>query len=311
MIKASFLAAFIIFFLFPLFLSSFLTSALIKFSRRFNIFAQQKRERWSKKPVSNLGGIGIFLSFLIPFFIIGEKFKSYWYLLLPLFLVFAMGLFDDFCNFKPLTKIILQMIAAFFFIYHGFFFLVSGIKLIDYAISLIWILGIINAFNLIDNIDGLSAGIAIICSVSLLSFSLLQNNTAGAIISLSLSACALGFLFFNFSPAKIFMGNSGSYFIGALFSFISIRVFSSSKTPFLPLVLLLSLIFFIPIFDMLFVFFRRISSNKLFYHGGCDHLSHTLVDLGLSERKTVFSLYAINLICAAIAFLIILSRSSF
>jgi UDP-GlcNAc:undecaprenyl-phosphate GlcNAc-1-phosphate transferase len=311
MTKTSYLPVCLEFFFFPLFLSFFLTGILIKFSKRFNMFARQKKERWNKKRISNLGGIGIFLSFLIPFIIIGGKHKSDWYLLFPLFLIFAMGLYDDFYNLKPFTKIIFQMIIGLFFIDRGFFFPVSGIKLIDYAISLIWILGIINAFNLIDNIDGLSAGIAIICSISLLSFSILQNNAAEAVISLSLSACAFGFLIFNLSPAKIFMGNSGSYFVGTSFSLISIKVFSHSQTPFLLLALFLSLIFFVPIFDTLFVFFRRISSNKLFYHGGCDHISHALVDLGLSERKTVLLLYAINLICVLMAFLInFLGRAS-
>jgi len=89
--------------------------------------------------------------------------------------------------------------------------------------------------------------------------------------------------------------------MGTLFSIISIRVFSNNKTQIFPLILFLSLIFFVPVFDTLFVFIRRISSHKLFYKGGCDHISHALVDLGLSERKTVFLLYAVNVTCVALA----------
>ena len=293
---------FLKFFLVPLIFSLLFTWTLIKISKKFNIFVQQKKDRWHKRPVSNLGGIGIFLSFMIPLFIFEGKFKDHYYLLLPLFLIFAIGLLDDFFNLKPYTKLIFQIIVAFLLIYQGCIFSVFGMKLIDFVLSFIWILGIINAFNLIDNMDGLSAGIAFICGISLCSFSILQNNTSAAFISLTLCACVFGFLFFNFSSAKIFMGNSGSYFIGASFSIISIRVFSSSKTQIFPLILLLFLIFFVPIFDTLFVFLRRISSHKLFYQGGCDHISHTLVDLGLSERKTVFFLYAINFICVVLAF---------
>ena len=124
-------------------------------------------------------------------------------------------------------------------------------------------------------------------------------------MTLVLCACALGFLLFNFSPAKIFMGNSGSYFMGTLFGIISIRIFSGEKKQIFPLVLFLLLIFFVPVFDTLFVFIRRISSRKLFYQGGCDHISHTLVDSGLSERKTVLLLYLVNFISAALAFLIL------
>jgi len=293
---------FLKFFLVPLIFSLLFAWTLIKISKKFNIFVQQKKDRWHKRPVSNLGGIGIFLSFLIPLFIFEGKFKDHYYFLLPLFLIFAIGLLDDFFNLKPYTKLIFQIIVAFLLIYQGCIFSVFGMKLIDFVLSFIWILGIINAFNLIDNMDGLSAGIAFICGISLFSFSILQNNTSGAFISLTLCACVFGFLFFNFSSAKIFMGNSGSYFIGASFSIISIRVFSNSKTQIFPLILLLFLIFFVPIFDTLFVFLRRISSHKLFYQGGCDHISHTLVDLGLSERKAVFFLYAINFICVVLAF---------
>ncbi len=297
----SYLLIFLKFFLVPLFFSLFFTWISIKISKKFNILAKLKKDRWHKRPISNLGGIGIFLSFLIPFSLYQGEFKNNYYLLLPLFLIFAMGLLDDFVNLKPYTKLIFQTAVAFFLIYKGCFFSVSGSKLLDFALSFVWILVIINAFNLIDNIDGLSAGIAFICGLSLFSFSILQNNSSGAFISIILCACAFGFLFFNFFPAKIFMGNSGSYFMGTLFSIISIRIFSNNKTQIFPLILFLFLIFFVPVFDTLFVLIRRISSHKLFYKGGCDHISHTLVDLGLSERKTVFLLYAVNITCAALA----------
>jgi UDP-GlcNAc:undecaprenyl-phosphate GlcNAc-1-phosphate transferase len=297
-----YLLIFLKFFLVPLFLALFFTWALIKVSKKFDILVEQKKDRWHKRPISNLGGIGIFLSFLIPFSLYQGEFNNNYYLLLPLFLIFAMGLFDDFINLKPYTKLIFQIVVAFLLIYQGYFFSISGSKLLDFAVSFIWILVIINAFNLIDNIDGLAAGISFICGLSLLSFSILQNNNPEVSISLILGACAFGFLLFNFSPAKIFMGNSGSYFMGTLFGIISIRIFSSEKTQVFPLILFLSLIFFVPIFDTLFVFIRRISSHRLFYQGGCDHISHTLVDLGLSERKTVFLLYTVNFTSAILAF---------
>ena len=298
----SYLLIFLKFFLVPLIFSLFFTWVLIKISKKLNISAEQKKDRWHKRTVSNLGGVGIFLSFLIPFSLYQGQFKNNYFLLLPLFLIFAMGLLDDFSNLKPFTKLVFQMVVAFLLIYQGSFFSVTGSKLLDFAVSFIWILVIINAFNLIDNIDGLSAGIAFICGLGLLYFSILQNNSSGAFISLILCACAFGFLLFNFSPAKIFMGNSGSYFIGALFGISSIRVFSGYKARIFPLILLLLLIFFVPLFDTLFVFIRRITSHRLFYKGGCDHVSHTLVDLGFSERKTVLLLYAVNFISVALAF---------
>lgn len=301
MVNTSYFLIFLKFFLVPLFFSLFFTWTSIKISKKINILVEQKKDRWHKRPISNLGGIGIFLSFLIPFSLYQGEFKNNSYLLLPLSLIFAMGLLDDFINLKPHTKLIFQMAVAFFLIYKGCFFSVSGSKLLDFILSFIWILVIINAFNLIDNIDGLSAGIALICGLALLSFSILQNNRSGAFISIIIGACAFGFLLFNFSPAKIFMGNSGSYFIGTLFSIISIKVFSEYKAQIFPLILSLSLVFFVPLFDTLFVFIRRISSHKLFYKGGCDHISHTLVDLGLSERKTVLLLYAVNVTCVALA----------
>jgi UDP-GlcNAc:undecaprenyl-phosphate GlcNAc-1-phosphate transferase len=301
MVNASYLLIFLKFFLIPLILALFFTWALVKISKRFNLLIEQRKDRWHERSISNWGGIGILLSFLIPFFLYQGEFKNNYHLLIPLFLIFAMGLIDDFINLKPYTKLIFQIITAFLLIYQGCFFSISGSKILDFTVSFIWILAIINAFNLIDNMDGLSAGIAFICGLSLLSFSLLQNDSFGAFISLILCGSVFGFLFFNFSPAKIFMGNSGSYFIGTLFSIISIRIFSTTKAHTLLLILFLSLIFFVPVFDTLFVFIRRIASHRLFYKGGCDHLSHTLVDSGLSERKTVFVLYALNFVCAVLA----------
>lgn len=306
MADSSYLLIFLKFFLFPLFLVLFLTWTSIKVSKKFSISVEQKKDRWHKKPISNLGGIGLFLSFLIPFSLYQGGFNNNYRLLLPLFIIFAMGLLDDFIDLKPYIKLILQITVAFILIYHGYFFYFSGSRLLDYSVSIIWILVIINAFNLIDNMDGLAAGISFICGLCLLFFSFHQNSSPEVFMTLVLCASALGFLLFNFSPAKIFMGNSGSYFLGTLFSIISIRIFSGEKKQIFPLALFLLLIFFVPVFDTLFVFIRRISSRKLFYQGGCDHISHTLVDLGgLSERKTVLLLYSANFASAALAFLIL------
>jgi len=301
MIKTSFLFILIKYFFFPLILSVFLTLALIKISKKLNISVSLNKDRWHKSPKSNLGGIAIFLSFLVPFLIIEARLKNHFYLLLPFFLIFTLGLLDDFFNLKPSVKLIFQIIVAVMLIHQGFFFSASGTNLIDFSLSLIWIIGITNAFNLIDNMDGLSGGIAFICGLSIFSLFMIQNNSQGTILSLILCASILGFLFFNFPPAKIFMGNSGSYFLGISFSILSFQVFSNSRTQIIPLILFLFLIFFVPTFDTLFVFIRRTFSNKLFFRGGCDHISHTLVEYGLSERKTVFLLYTVNLISCALA----------
>lgn len=304
MAESSFLLSLTQAFLLPLFSSALFTAALIFISKKLNMSVPQKKDRWHKRPVSNLGGIGIFLSFLIPFLLFQAKFKAPSSILLPLSLIFSLGLFDDFFNLKPHTKLFFQIAVAILIIHKGYFFSVIGTKFTDFSLSLIWIIVIINAFNLIDNIDGLLAGIALICGGSLLIFFMLQNNASEARLYTILCACLSGFLLFNFSPAKIFMGNSGSYFIGAFFSIMSIRVFPNDGIQIFPLNVFLFLIFFVPLFDTLFVFSRRIFSKKLVYQGGCDHISHTLVGFGLSEKKTVLLLYTVSLVCSTLALMI-------
>lgn len=301
MIKTFFLFILIKYFFFPLILSVFLTLVLIKISKKLNISVSLNKDRWHKNPVSNLGGIAIFFSFLVPFLMIEAKLQNHYYPLFPLFLIFTLGLLDDFFNLKPFVKLIFQIIAAVMLIHQGFYFSVSGTNLIDFSLSLIWIIGITNAFNLIDNMDGLSGGIAFICGLSIFSFFMIQNNSQGPILSLILCASVLGFLFFNFPPAKIFMGNSGSYFLGISFSLMSFQVFTEGRTQIVLIILFLFLVFFVPIFDSLFVFIKRSFSKKFFFQGGCDHISHTLVLYGLSEWKTVLLLYTVNFICCALA----------
>jgi UDP-GlcNAc:undecaprenyl-phosphate GlcNAc-1-phosphate transferase len=181
--------------------------------------------------------------------------------------------------------------------------------------SVFWIVGITNAFNLLDNMDGLAAGIAFISSLFLAIITLLNLGNGPAngqlVILIILMGVVLGFLLFNFHPASIFMGDSGSLFIGFVLAGLTThqRVFHSSH--FLPILLVPGLILFIPILDTGFVSVMRTLFGRSIAQGGKDHSSHRLVAIGLPERKAVLLLYGFSLIGGAVALVGVLYQARY
>jgi len=170
-------------------------------------------------------------------------------------------------------------------------------------LTLFWIVGVTNSFNLLDNIDGLAVGIAAIASLMLFSSALIFSNNPLGIIGLVLSGAALGFLPYNFHPAKIFMGDSGSMFLGYSLAVISITGITRHLSNLLITMIVPVLILSVPIFDTIFVMIARRLQGRSIFEGGKDHTSHRLVTLGLSQRKTVLLLYGVSIIFGLIAIL--------
>src|SRR3990167_4361270 len=294
---------YILYFLTAFGISLSLTPLVRFFALRNGFLAYPRADRWHKHPTALLGGISIYLSCLIPAFFIKIPDQRILGLFIGSTFLFSVCLADDKFHFKPYTKLFFQIIAGSVVVAYGVNLGLPKESFISIPLTLVWIVLVTNSFNLLDNIDGLSAGIAGISAFMLfLSSTVFSFNPLG-LYGLILAGASFGFLPYNFNPAKIFMGDSGSMFLGFSLAVISIlethRHISGLFTALFIPVLILS----VPIFDTLFVSILRRLQGRSIFEGGKDHTSHHLVAIGLSQRKTVILLYAISIIFGLIAIL--------
>jgi len=280
--------------------TTILTFAVRAFARRFNFVAKPKADRWHKKPTAMLGGAAIFLSTVSVYIAFAPKtFESLTVITAAAFLFF-IGLIDDVINIKPYQKLIGQLFGAVFVVGFGLKLPLTGFELIDIWITIFWIIGITNAINLLDNMDGLAAGISAIAAISLgMSFWVNGQPSETLVISIFVGSL-LGFLVFNFNPASIFMGDCGSMFVGFLLSTsVLLGQVGGRSRSVITILAVPVLILFVPIFDTTFVTVLRKLWGRKASQGGRDHTSHRLVALGLSERNAVLMLYGFA-ICAGL-----------
>lgn len=290
------------------FLFSLLTIPFIGWlSFRLGRLKQPRQDRWHRRPTPTLGGVAIFIAFwgsLIIFIPITGFFTlSYWSLFLGSGLAFAVGFYDDLHPLNPTLKLAGQLVAATIVIFFGdHTILFFPWPIANILLTYLWLVGITNSINLLDNIDGLAGGVSLIAAGLLCGFLWMSQNVFLLQVVLSLAGALLGFLIFNFPPAKIFMGDSGSLFIGFLLA--SLAVFRRSQASNVLAVLgVPTLIFLLPILDTSLVMITRLLRGQSPVLGGTDHTSHRLVSFGLSERQALLVLYGIALVggCSAVA----------
>ena len=291
--------------------SAFLTPFIRRMAIRFKQVAEPREDRWHDKPTALMGGVAIFGSFILAVLVTAILLPTAAILkdLLPLLLcasfVFLLGLIDDIYRVSPTTKLVGQIIAAAILVFFGFKINWFVSYTLNTFVSVFWIVGITNAFNLLDNMDGLSAGIALISSffIGVITLLNLGNGPAdGQLVILAIfMGGLLGFLLYNFQPASIFMGDSGSLFIGFMLAGITTHQRVLHSGHFLPIIMIPVLILFIPILDTGFVSVMRTLFGRSIAQGGKDHSSHRLVAIGLPERKAVLMLYSFSIIGGAVA----------
>ena len=286
-------------------LALILTPLVRAFARRFGFVAVPKNDRWHKKPTAMLGGVAIWLSVVIvslPFALQTVYGK---YILLASAFLFLLGLIDDLIHIKPYQKLIGQILGSAYVVYYGLSLPWTGSVLLNMALAIFWLIGITNAINLLDNMDGLASGIAIIAAGFLALSFVSVGQYSEALILLIFAAGLLGFLFYNSNPASIFMGDCGSMFVGFfLASSALINVSGGRSRSFLPVLAVPILVLFIPIFDTTFVTVLRKLSGRAASQGGRDHTSHRLVALGMSERHAVLMLYGFAALSGVLAILV-------
>lgn len=269
------------------------------------------KRRMHTDSVPLIGGLAIFLGFLVSTVLFAEIDIKIIAILSGALIMVVLGVFDDKYALGAKFKLMIQIIAAAIPVIAGVrieriilpFLKSGGIEFgwLAYPITILWIVALTNAVNLIDGLDGLAAGVSAIASFSMFLIALMQGNYVIAVMSAALVGACCGFLPYNFSPASIFMGDTGSTFLGFVMASLSvlglfkIHAIISFAVPFIA--------FGIPIFDTSFAIFRRIKEHRPIMSPDRGHLHHRLVDMGFSHKQAVLIIYAICIVLGAVAVL--------
>ena len=288
--------------------SLILTPIVRKFAIAYGKVDVPKDNRWHKKTTALLGGISIFGATLTVWIVAAgfSDWDTFGRPYLPMMLcasaIFALGLTDDMFNMDPQHKLAGQIIITAMLMIFGFRLGWVDSKTVNLFLTILWIIGITNAFNLLDNMDGLAAGIAFIGGAFLFLWHFMapQSLVSGGpilLINAAYLGAILGFLVYNFNPASIFMGDAGSLFIGFMLACLTMKGTSpqlggGTFVHLLSVIAIPIFILFIPILDTGFVSFMRKLFRRPISQGGRDHSSHRMVAIGFSERKAVLILYA-------------------
>lgn len=270
------------------------TPVVRAFARHIGAVAAPKLDRWHKKPTAMMGGVAIYAAVTTTLVLFVPMSKEMWVVLCASTAMFVVGLIDDFLHIKPYQKLIGQLLAAAAIIHLGLVLPWTSSFAINTVITLFWLVGVTNAVNMLDNMDGLSAGVAAIAAL-FLAVNFFMNGQANLALMLGgFSAALAGFLVYNHNPASIFMGDCGSMFIGFFLASTALAAEGAGGGRSRSITAVLAvpvLVLCIPIFDTTFVTVMRKLSGRAASQGGRDHTSHRLVALGLSEQTAVWMLY--------------------
>lgn len=262
-----------------------------------------KKLKKQKNPVPYLGGIIIYFAFISPVSLLFPFNKKLLGILFASSILLIVGLFDDLKALTPFIKFLFQIIATFILIRSGIYIDLTFLSpVLNYILSFFWIISIINAINIIDIMDGLASSITILASLTIFVISLYNQQFLISILSISLAASLLGFLKFNWEPAKIYLGDSGSMFIGIVIGSLTILGDYSkyNDVAFISGFLILS----IPIFDMIYVMFLRIIHKKSPFFGSSDHFTLRLQQkFNLTTAKTVGIVFILQMVLTAVVIL--------
>jgi UDP-GlcNAc:undecaprenyl-phosphate GlcNAc-1-phosphate transferase len=263
-------------------------------AHRLGYVARPRADRWHKKPTALLGGVAIVVPTVAVAAASGAMTPTLWQLIGAGVLMAAFGLADDLLSLKPSTKLIGQIFAASLLLLFGFSLHWTSSPAADAMLTLLWIVGVTNALNLLDNMDGLCGGVTLVAGAFFLAGMAGSAGASPASIYLAiLLGATAGFLIYNIYPASVFMGDTGSLFLGFNLAAVTLleRPDSYGRSDVVTAVAAPVLLLLIPILDTLLVTGARLASGRPASQGGRDHSSHRLVAVGLSERRAVMTLW--------------------
>ena len=300
-----------LYFLFGFFLSSFFTPFAISVGKHFGIIDEpskdNKRTKVHKLPTPRTGGMAIYASFLIVFLVIHRFSKPMVGLFIGATIIFFGMAFDDKYNLSVLQKFAIQFVASgvviflgvkFSFVTNPFNHNIVYLGWWGVILTFIWIVGITNALNFIDGLDGLAAGIGAISSITLTFVAIYKGNLAFALLLLAVSGALIAFLLYNFHPARIFLGDSGAELIGFILATIS--VLGAYKTATLLTMLIPILTLGIPITEVFTSIVRRAKKEISPFHYDTDHIHYRLLKKGWSQKKIALFYYIITITLSAV-----------
>jgi UDP-GlcNAc:undecaprenyl-phosphate/decaprenyl-phosphate GlcNAc-1-phosphate transferase len=312
MITDNILLVYSLFFLASLAFSLIINRFLLKFSRNLGIRnTSDTIIRWGSTSKPALGGISFYIIFLfsiiiISFLIPGENdFFNLQTLgmLLVVTVGFLTGLFDDAYNTHPWIKFFSQLVCGLILIVTGSYISIFDNQLLNYALTIFWVVGMMNSINMLDNMDGITTIVSLSVAVTIFAGILLRNDlwNPTLVIVLGLMAVLLGFLYYNWHPSKMYMGDTGSQFLGVLLAVLGINFFwngegFAGESTALMRFLSVAIVFALPIIDTTTVFYKRIARGQSPFIGGKDHTTHHLSYLGLNDRQVAIVFSFISLV---------------
>jgi UDP-GlcNAc:undecaprenyl-phosphate GlcNAc-1-phosphate transferase len=293
------------------FASFILTPVMMKVAMRIGAFDKPNERKVHQGAMTRIGGVAIFGGFIIGALLMQELSLQGWGLLLSGTIIMLLGLVDDIKGISPKMKLFGQVFAALVLVYFGvevnfitnpFNGDIVSLGYLSIPVTVFWVTGMSNAVNLIDGLDGLAAGVSAIAGVTLAVVAWTQGMFETVYLALFLAAAALGFLRYNFHPAKLFMGDCGSLFLGYILGVLAVMGLTKGATIislFIPVIIL-----GIPILDTFFAIIRRFTNNKPIFEADKGHLHHRLLEMGLSHKQTVLVIYAITFLLSSSAVLL-------
>lgn len=294
-----------------LIISLLATPLVSKLAFKLGAVDRPDKRKVHSRLMPRLGGLAIYLGFTVTMLITGEIKQQMAGLLLGGSIIVLIGVLDDIRDISPRMKLLGQIAAAAVAVYFGIEVTritnpFGGTIELDWLnfqwglpLTVLWIIGITNAINLIDGLDGLAGGLSAIAALTLAVIGWREGSPEIVMPALILAAGTIGFLRHNFYPAKIFMGDSGSMFLG--YTLACLSVIGLTKTATVVSVFIPILVLGIPIFDTLFAIIRRYINNQPIFKADKEHLHHRLLEIGLSHRQTVLAIYGVNLVLGASA----------
>ncbi|MBO5556179.1 MAG: undecaprenyl/decaprenyl-phosphate alpha-N-acetylglucosaminyl 1-phosphate transferase [Oscillospiraceae bacterium] len=294
--------------------SYLMTPPVKSFAERVGAIDEPSERRINTVPVPRMGGLAIFFGFVLSLLLFVDMSTKVTGLLLGAVIIAVMGAVDDIVSLNPWVKLAGQVVAALVAIRCGIVFdAVSNpnflsqnttieIGFLSIPLTVFWIVACTNAVNLIDGLDGLAVGVSAISSLTMLVVALFVSEPSVAVILAALTGACLGFMPYNLNPAKIFMGDVGSQFLGFVLSTVSIMGLFKFHAIITFLVPLLALA--VPLADTVFAFFRRILKGQSPFHPDRGHFHHRLMDSGLDQKQAVALLYGISALLGLVAVLL-------
>jgi UDP-GlcNAc:undecaprenyl-phosphate GlcNAc-1-phosphate transferase len=264
-------------------------------ARRYDVLDAPSARKIHASPVPLLGGLAIYIAVIVGLILFGhlEYVQQMASILIGATMMSVLGIWDDKWGLRPIAKLIGQIGAASLLYFTGVSVQFLHNDILNYAATIAWVVTVTNALNLMDNMDGLAGGVAAVTSVFLFLIATLTNQYLIAPLCAVLVGACIGFLYYNFNPASIFMGDTGSLFLGFLLAAVGIKLrfpANSDIVTWMVPVLLLG----VPLFDTTLVTLSRIRRGIPISRGGKDHFSHRLVALGYTRREAVLILYLVQ-----------------